>query len=288
MLATRLTELDSLIDSSRYVVLLKTHQVVHHFAHTVPGLANRLVPNTMPTNAVLAFTDVLVTDYSSIFFDFLAGGRPVLFLAPDINDYADYRGLYLEPQQWPGPVVATVAELAAEINRLEARVRESDNPNYAEMRDLIVSHEDGHATARVIDVVFRGNSQQHPLSELTTPTRRRVLVSAGTLQAGSESGALLKRLDEFDHDLVDVTVMFTNSSDSDAIAIQKRMNPRVRQMAWVASLNGRWLARRDSAFWDAEWLRCFGLSTFDEVVDLGTNSSVLTELLRRASAAHYS
>jgi CDP-glycerol glycerophosphotransferase len=288
LLAARLTELDSLIDSSRYVVLLKTHQVVHHFAHTVPGLANRLVPNTMPTNSVLAFTDVLVTDYSSIFFDFLAGGRPVLFLAPDINDYADYRGLYLEPQQWPGPVVATISDLATEINRLEARVQAPGNPNYAGMRDLITPHEDGQATARVIDVVFRGNSQQHPLGELATPTRRRVLVSAGTLQAGLESGALLKRLDEFDHDLLDITVMFANSSDSDAIAIQKRMNPQVRQLARTGPLNGRWLARRDSAFWEAEWQRCFGHSTFDEVIDLGTDSPILTELLRHAPAPDYS
>jgi hypothetical protein len=238
----------------------------------------------MPTNAVLAFTNVLVTDYSSIFFDFLASGRPVLFLTPDINDYAYYRGLYLEPQQWPGPVVATVAELAAEINGLGASDQAPQNPHYAEMRDLITSHEDGHATARVIDVVFRGNSQQHPLGELTTPALRRVLVNGGNLLEGAGADALLTRLDEFDHDLVDVTVMFTNSADNDAFLIQQRMNPRVRQLERTGSLNGRWLARRDSAFWDAEWRRCFGLSTFDEVIDLGTNAPVLTKLLRRAPA----
>jgi hypothetical protein len=237
---------------------------------------------------VLAFTDVLVTDYSSIFFDFLASGRPVLFLTPDINDYADYRGLYLEPQRWPGPVVATVAELAAEISGLGASGQAPANLNYAEMRELITSHEDGHATARVIDVVFRGNSQQHPLDDLSTPARRRVLVNGGNLHEGAQAEALLKCLDEFDHDLVDVTVMFTNISDSDAIAIQQRMNPRVRQMARVASLNGHWLARRDSAFWDAEWLRCFGLSTFDEVVDLASDSPILSELLRHAPAPAYS
>jgi hypothetical protein len=136
----------------------------------------------------------------------------------------------------------------------------------------------------VIDVVFRGNSQQHPLGDLTTPARRRVLVNGGTLREGAQADALLTRLDEFDHDLVDVTVIFTSSADNDAIAIQQRLNPRVRQLERTGSLNGRWFARRDSAFWEAEWRRCFGLSTFDEVIDLGANAPVLTELLRRAPA----
>lgn len=283
-LAKRLDELDQLIDTNRYVVLLKTHQVVHHFAHTVPGLAARLVPNTMLTNAVLTFTDVVVTDYSSIFFDFLVSGRPILFFAPDIDDYADYRGLYREPPQWPGPVVATIAELAGEINLLAGAEHAPQNPNYAGMRELITCHEDGRATARVIDVVFRGNAQQHPLGELTTPIRRRVLVNAGTLQAGSGSVALIQRLNEFDHDLVDVTVMFTNSAESDALAIQKQLHPRVRQLARTGTLNGRWLARRDSAFWAAEWRRCFGLSTFDEVIELNSNAPLLSELMSHAPA----
>ena len=57
-------------------VLLKVHQQVYGFAAAEPRLAGRLVPNHLPTNAVLGVTDVLVTDYSSIFFDFLATGRP--------------------------------------------------------------------------------------------------------------------------------------------------------------------------------------------------------------------
>ncbi|MCW2783342.1 MAG: teichoic acid synthase, partial [Marmoricola sp.] len=95
-LIERVTELTSLIDSEKYVVLLKTHQAVHRFAAHLPAVRSYLVPNEIPTNLVLGATDILVTDYSSIFFDFLATDRPIAFLTPDIADYSGYRGLYLE------------------------------------------------------------------------------------------------------------------------------------------------------------------------------------------------
>lgn len=45
-------------------------------------------------NPVLPAVDVLVTDFSSIAFDFALLGRPIVFLAPDAQDYAATRGLY--------------------------------------------------------------------------------------------------------------------------------------------------------------------------------------------------
>ena len=119
-LISRVIELESRLDTSRYVVLLKTHQVVHRYASGRPEFAGRLVPNEIPTNTVLAATDILITDYSSIFFDFLSTGRPIAFLTPDIDDYAGYRGLYVEPGEWPGPVTTTVDELATELVTLTA------------------------------------------------------------------------------------------------------------------------------------------------------------------------
>ena len=44
--------------------------------------------------AVLAAIDLLVTDYSSIAYDFSLIGGPILFFAPDVEQYARRRGLY--------------------------------------------------------------------------------------------------------------------------------------------------------------------------------------------------
>ena len=61
------------------------------------------MPNDLPANVVLGVTDLLVTDYSSIFFDFLGTGRPVVHYVPDFEDYEGHRGLYLQPDELFGP-----------------------------------------------------------------------------------------------------------------------------------------------------------------------------------------
>ena len=95
--------------SRRPPVLLKVHQQVYEFAQAQPELRAVLVPNEIATNEVLGVTDVLVTDYSSIFFDFLATGRPVVFFTPDLDEYAGYRGFYLDRDELPGPGASTEA-----------------------------------------------------------------------------------------------------------------------------------------------------------------------------------
>lgn len=58
----------------------------------LPGIDDYLVPNGIPTNVMLSLTDVQVTDYSSIYVDFQAKGRPVYFFAPDSDCYERDRG----------------------------------------------------------------------------------------------------------------------------------------------------------------------------------------------------
>ena len=59
----------------------------------------------------LGVSDVLVTDYSSIFYDFLATGRPVLFFVPDLARTTERpRAVPAPRRSWPGPVSATFAE----------------------------------------------------------------------------------------------------------------------------------------------------------------------------------
>src|SRR5699024_9784366 len=77
------------------VVLLKAHYYTEKFFKE-QGLWHFLVPNTFDTNEVLSIVDVLITDYSSIFFEFLPTERPVIFYAYDEEEYQAKRGTYLQ------------------------------------------------------------------------------------------------------------------------------------------------------------------------------------------------
>ncbi|MGN6751713.1 MAG: CDP-glycerol glycerophosphotransferase family protein, partial [Intrasporangium sp.] len=82
-LQATIEELERRIDTSRHRVLLKAHQVVAEAVSRNTTLGDRLIPNEVPTNVVLGASSMLITDYSSIFYDFVASGRPVFFYTPD-------------------------------------------------------------------------------------------------------------------------------------------------------------------------------------------------------------
>lgn len=74
--------------------------------------------------------DMLVTDYSSVFYDFLLIDRPVLFYAPDFEAYVSSRGLYVDYQSHiPGPLTRSTTEL---LDALEAQIQ--GGLNYADER----------------------------------------------------------------------------------------------------------------------------------------------------------
>ncbi len=96
--------------------------------------------------------DVLVTDYSSVMFDFVNTGRPMIFFAYDLESYRDdLRGFYFDFEaEAPGPVVTTNEEVMAllrDIDGVQADYRE----RYDAFRARFASLEDGRAAARVID-----------------------------------------------------------------------------------------------------------------------------------------
>jgi len=68
---------------------------------------------------VLGAADLLVTDYSSVYFDFLLLDRPIIFIPVDLEAYRSNRGFLLEPFSFwtPGPKVHNQTSLEKEIER---------------------------------------------------------------------------------------------------------------------------------------------------------------------------
>lgn len=303
-LVARVDTLESLIDTTKYVVFLKTHQVVHRFASDIPGLAARLIPNEIPSNLILGVTDVLVTDYSSIFFDFLATGRPIFFLTPDLADYAGYRGLYIEPAEWPGSVVDTVEKLAVAVNEFDRAGVPSDvAANHRAMRAAFVAREDGHATQRILDIVFRGKADGYAVAPIAHDARRTILIHAGGMRPNGVTSGLIALLDRIDHDRFDVSVFFPPTRARAVRDQQRLLHPRVRQFVRVGGMNGSKLSiarlrsasgksaarlTRESTLWTDEWDRCFGSATFDFTVDFAGTSSFWSTLMLQSPGSESS
>ena len=105
-------------------------------------------------SSILAASDCLITDASSIWVDFLLLGRPLICCFPDLDEYRATRGLNLEPYDawFPGPLTANADELLEEMARVSGGV----DP-YAERREWLTrtlhAHRDGRAASRLLDAL---------------------------------------------------------------------------------------------------------------------------------------
>lgn len=179
------TSLEALA-SQEAVVLFRAHHLTEELLGEPPrGVV--VVPPEIDTYEALSVTDVLVTDYSSILFDFLPGRKPIVFYAYDLEEYKSERGLYFELDQMPGVTCTTPGSLATEVSRaLTGGILDVDLHEEAVSR--FAPDEYGLASTRCVNFFFHGD-QEHVLKN-TTNTRPTVVIHQSMLPNGITSSVL--------------------------------------------------------------------------------------------------
>lgn len=101
-------------------------------------------------------SDMLITDYSSIMFDYANLNRPQIFYAYDLEYYKnELRGVYFDiEEEGPGPVVKTMDELIDAIERIDEICQEKYSKKYGAFRRRFCYLDDGMASERVIDEII--------------------------------------------------------------------------------------------------------------------------------------
>jgi CDP-glycerol glycerophosphotransferase len=138
-----------------HVLLVRLHSIVAGRLPAMPGLPIIDVSAVADTAGLYLAADLMVTDYSSSMVDFAITGKPMLFFTYDLEHYRDdLRGFYFDlAEVAPGPLVSTSTELVTAIGDIEA-IAAANADRYARFRETFCSLEDGHATDRVLDLLF--------------------------------------------------------------------------------------------------------------------------------------
>lgn len=121
------------------------------------GASNVLDVSTYPQiNDLLQVADVLITDYSSMMFDFSVTGRPMIFYTPDIDQYTDtqVRGSYFDlEERAPGPVTREVSEVIRLIRTLDTWPAQWSQ-RYEAWQQRYNVLDDGRASARAVEALW--------------------------------------------------------------------------------------------------------------------------------------
>lgn len=129
-----------------YVLLFRMHTFTTRFEMQYDEFA-RDVSNNDNLNCVLAITDVLITDYSTIVYDAAVAGIPFICFGFDYEKYSSERGFYYDlRKQYPGGVFETEDEVIARISEVaDGR----DSSKYQEFRNIYIEA-GGSATEKVL------------------------------------------------------------------------------------------------------------------------------------------
>jgi CDP-glycerol glycerophosphotransferase len=144
----------------RMVLLVRPHYLATFGLPPALRHAVRNVADVHDITPLYQISDALITDYSSVMFDYALLHRPMIFYVPDYDDYVGSRGAYFDLDDWaPGPVARTGDEVLATLADLPALAEQ-----YAEKHRAFV---------RRFGTYDRGNAAQTVVERYFAPGTRR-------------------------------------------------------------------------------------------------------------------
>ena len=106
-------------------------------------------------NELYLVADIIMTDYSSVFFDYANLKRPIIYYMYDIDDYKNnLRDFYISLDELPGPIAKTQDEVEEIICHIDKYTKKYSS-KYQKFNKKFNYLDDGHASERVIEVIFK-------------------------------------------------------------------------------------------------------------------------------------
>lgn len=166
-------------------------------------------PNNLETYDFLNCTDCLITDYSSVFYDYAVTRNKCVLFTYDAEEYFADRGVYKSIDELPFPQVKTVEELIKEI-RCEKQYDDSDFINEYCFYDC------ADATKNILKLVF--NSTESPktvLKEIPCNNKNNILIHAGNLDQNGVTASLYNLLKNINPDENNYYICFPTGKAKD-------------------------------------------------------------------------
>ncbi|MFF2287831.1 CDP-glycerol glycerophosphotransferase family protein [Peribacillus butanolivorans] len=211
----------------QYNILIKVHPYLYKEAAKHTDIKDILVPDYVDTNELLATVDLLITDYSSIFFDYLVTNKPILFYTWDTDVYSEQRGQYLKNDELPGPMLFNSKELVHAIRDIE-HVKKSYADKYNRMQQQFTNYEDGNVTERIVLNIFN-NSTKH-LNTITglDSSKEKILIYSGGMKDNGITSSFINLMNNIDYEKYDVSCFTATPHSQEALKNLNKVNKNVR------------------------------------------------------------
>ena len=252
-------KINNIIDKSKYQLLCKLHHVNYQ-------KKKECIPVAMDTNELLSICDYLITDYSSIAFDMMMLGKPVIFYMPDYDEYKKNQGLYFN---WQQNIVYNLDTLKVYLQHLELLKNE---------RCTLVCCAD-----KILSMIL-DNSNGRIISADTN--KEKLLFYIGDLKPNGVTTSFMSLAETIDYNRYDVSLIVLNKKDTLYQHMINQINPNVRVLCRAGTYAQTLLEEcaKDITLkygieteylnnllprqmYTREWKRCFGNAQFDKLIN---------------------
>lgn len=182
------------ISNLGYKIVFRGHHMVENFLIN-SNLNVTIATSDIDTNQLLSIVDVLITDYSSIFFDFLIAKKPIIYYAYDIDDYKEERGLYYPLEDMAGKVCYEIDEVVKSLENISLVY---DEAKYNKAIKDFASYEDGNVSKRVTDMFINDSIENIQIVE--NCKKEKLLFYAGSFIPNGITSSFLNLISNIDKD----------------------------------------------------------------------------------------
>lgn len=282
---------------------LKDHEMLlvklHPFLHGSETFDNykhiRAFPLDWDTYEGLSLCDALITDYSSVFYDYANTGKKVIFFAYDRKEYESTRGMYEDIETYPFHYTEDAAQVIPCVHTPGGTPDDAFMEKYA-------TYEDGHGTEKICRRVFLHEDCCRE-KKYHGNGKPNILIYGGNLGQNGITSALYSMLHELDAEKYNYFLSFRANSVLghpevlDRLPAQMGIYPLASEMnmdvltglALVLKMRGKRAASIDNRIHTAyqrEWKKHFGGTNFDCVIHYNGYEAYVTSLLQEAPCPH--
>lgn len=276
----------------RQLLLVKLHPFVQSLLDLGSYRHIRPFPEGYDTYEVLNACDVLITDYSSVMYDFASTGRRILLFAYDLEDYQSHRGMYEDVSSYPFPLVRTPEALTDEL------LKDTGHPDDAFLQKYC-TFERADATSKLCRHIFLGDTVCQTAS-MNGTKKKKVLLYAGSLLPNGVTSAFFSMLNHLDPSQCEYFISFRTPSLKDHPEILNKVPegfhfyPLATEMnldvltALAQLIYLKWgitafgIGKRLDKAYKREWQKHFGCISFDHVVHYDGYENYMIALLEKA------
>ncbi len=174
--------------------------------------------------------DVLITDYSSVFFDFAVTGKKTVLFTYDEEEYLATRGMYMDISELPFPHVYNVDSLLAEM-------RSEKSYDDSEFLSTYCAYESSDASKRLCDTAILGKSENVRIESIPDNKKENVLIYTGNLSGNGITASLKSLISIIDKDKRNYILTFKAEAVSKYRKTLKEFPDRISYIASNGDFN---------------------------------------------------